>query len=118
MNDLVIPLVVAVVTILLGTYTTVRLKYSNSKEELTTAFKKDFWNVAEYAVLVLNCYFLIDELMSNDELTRVTIFKICVLLLAICSFFLFRLLRDIVEVQKKQIEVMRKMVGADDNDNH
>ncbi len=115
MQNLIIPFIVSIVTISIGVYTTVRIKYSSSLNELTTNFKNDAITFIQYVALTMTIYFLVDELISDDELTRIAVFKMSFLLIAIFSFFLSKLLQGmssvvdgVIKNQSKQLDLMSK----------
>ena len=100
---------IAIISIILTMYITIQIKHTSSKNEAINILKSIVGSLISYCMMIYLTYHFSLEVLSDDELTRKTVF--IMIMDAIAFFFIFltkSMLLPILEVQKKQFQIIDK----------
>jgi len=111
-EDIIMQIVVPIVTVIFTAIITIQIKYSTTKEEAFSNLKSVGSKVLYYIWLAFLVFILASEVLSDEPLTRASVFKITIYSISLSLLIILRFIDRIISIQAKQIELHDKHLDA------
>ncbi|UCM99407.1 hypothetical protein LCX93_07630 [Sulfurimonas sp. SWIR-19] len=108
-KDLIIPIIIAIITILLTAYISIQIKHSSTKDEAIKVIKSTINSILFYLWTIFLLYHFFNEVISDEPLTRKSVFVMIMDSLSLLLVFLIKFaILPILEIQRKHIDSFGK----------
>lgn len=116
LKDLIFPIAIAIISILLTAYISIQIKHTSSKDEAVKVIKSIVNSIFFYLWTIFLIYHFINEVISDELLTRISVFVMIIDSLSLLSVFFIKFaILPILEVQKKHLDCFGRHLKITEN---